>query len=135
MLEEAEPWLIEPQARKSEKCAFDRDRGNCTATAGSSPLVVPFLGYVTWEVKRVGRVNARPPMWRIIKRERPSRTEREKEKNNRAALTLTLKHRPHRADVQASGEIIDDGKLPAIGRKSWRGVRSYAPSHSLRRFH
>lgn len=23
-------------------------------------LVVPFLGYVTWEVSRVGRVNARP---------------------------------------------------------------------------
>lgn len=39
----------------------NRDRAGDRAVCWKrNALVVPFLGYVTWEVSRVGRVNARP---------------------------------------------------------------------------
>lgn len=54
---------------------------------------------------------------------------------NRAVLTFTFRHHVHtrftrRRRASASGEIIDDHKLSAIGRKSRQGDRLCAPSHS-----
>lgn len=92
---------------------------HCRKIDNETRVRAPFLDYITWEVECVGRFNAMAHK----KGERDGR-------RSRAALTFTFRYRPHAFYATTSGEIIDDHKLSAIGRKSRQGDRLCAPSHS-----